>query len=52
MDLADFESVKNAARVVRDGAERIHVLMLNAGIVSPLSPRKRDEMKPSCPNLS
>ncbi len=35
LDLTSFESVKGAARTVVDGAERLDVLVLNAGIVSP-----------------
>jgi len=33
MDLADFASVKRAAKVIIDGCTRLDVLMLNAGIV-------------------
>ena len=35
MDLADFESVKAGAKKVLNEAERLDVVMLNAGIVCP-----------------
>jgi hypothetical protein len=47
MNLADFESVKTAAKMVLDGCKRLDVLMLNAGMVGQLFlPRTLSRRKP------